>query len=331
LLLLFFLFFLALLVLFGSLFFFLLLRDLSLLFMSKRIEQEQESEAPPNKKHKASTDEVPPLTEAKSSEEHADEAELLEQGHIHFFYRPKVETEEASSMADVKRLVLLLSPKEGQHRLLQVPKKHLPDIKSHERTWAFVSKVGPIDEVVSALGEEHYQTKTRGERTVPRARLLASGIYAIARHKEPTSKHRYGNHTHLAYVLELPHTVKELHKEFNIQHEGSFVMTIKNPSQPSTTFAGLGKKASFPEELQSLFGDYKFIPVNPPRFLDYPGAELIMVGAKADVGKELHEVGEQIEEEAEKEARKLSADALYKQLHLYRAKLPISPLKGKWA
>lgn len=279
------------------------------------------------------------LRTSEQGEEHDEEghhhnAEMLELGHIHFFYRPKVNVEEATSMQDVKRLLILLAPKDSnQNRLLIVPKKHIPNVETHERVWSFVQKVGSIDELVEGLGEEHYHTKTRGERTSPRARLLATGVYTIATHKEH-SKHPHAmTHTHLAYVLELPHTVTSLHKAFKLQHEGSFVITVKNPKHPSPNFIGLKDKDKprLPEDLQRLFEDRKFMPVNPPRLIDYPGSEIIMVGAKADIAKELEQVGEEVEELAEKESRKLSAQTLYKQLHLSRAHLPVTPLKGKWA
>jgi hypothetical protein len=38
------------------------------------------------------------------------------------------------------------------------------------------------------------------------------------------------NHTHLAYVLELPEEIGEVQEAFNISKEGSYIVTVKNPS-----------------------------------------------------------------------------------------------------
>jgi hypothetical protein len=80
--------------------------------------------------------------------------------------------------------------------LLIVGRKRLPDSAEHDRFWAFVWQVCKNrDELTQVLGEQEYVTKTRGVRREPAVRPAAEGIYAIVRH---------GDHTHLAYVIELP-------------------------------------------------------------------------------------------------------------------------------
>src|SRR5271165_6625217 len=51
-------------------------------------------------------------------------------------------------------------------------------------------------------------------------RPAGEGVYALFLH---------GNHTHLAYVLELPLIPGEVQKAFNIKPEGGFVLAVKNP------------------------------------------------------------------------------------------------------
>ena len=98
---------------------------------------------------------------------------FLERGHIYFFYRPRVEADEATSFLDVQRLYILLSTKktpespqeERSHRLLMIPKKMMPSIGKKARHWAVVTKVThDVKEVHSFLETEHYQTATLGER-----------------------------------------------------------------------------------------------------------------------------------------------------------------------
>lgn len=40
-----------------------------------------------------------------------------------------------------------------------------------------------VDSLASGMGEEHYSTKTRGERVQPAARALGKAAYVIAKHR----------------------------------------------------------------------------------------------------------------------------------------------------
>lgn len=67
------------------------------------------------------------------------QATFLEKGHISFFYRPKVELENASSIQDVQRFYVLLEPLTSADaeippsRLIVIGKKHMPDLERHEK------------------------------------------------------------------------------------------------------------------------------------------------------------------------------------------------------
>jgi hypothetical protein len=77
---------------------------------------------------------------AKNEQDSA--AEIVEQGDIYFFYRPKVENEEATSLDDVQRFHIVMRPHgKASFRLTTVGRKRLPDIGEHERTWGFVDFV----------------------------------------------------------------------------------------------------------------------------------------------------------------------------------------------
>lgn len=298
----------------------------------RKVEKPPKRKAPAKKKSKTT-----------AAAEHEPEREhILEKGFVYFFYRPKVGHEEAHSAADVQRLYMLLCPhptgisagektldKEHTKRLIILPRKKLPEAKKHARYWGFVKKVSKkIEEIDEQLSEEVYGTKTRGERHLEGARPAGEGVYALV---------KKGDHTHFAYVLEMPHDIGEVQQAFNIKHEGTFICTVKNPEQPSTYGAGLKgeQKAHFPKELEDRFKgitkELKFAPVDPPEFLDYEGAEIILIGVTEDIKAELHEAGKELEKTEEKDEKKVSENKLYEELHLSKKEHPPQPLmRGEW-
>lgn len=246
--------------------------------------------------------------------------EVLESGNIYFCYRPKVDDETVEGLEDVQRFHIILRPDGADsYRLLTIGQKHLPDIEEHgQQTWGFVDDVThDPDKLESALKEEHYQTKTRGERTRPAARPSGEGVYDIVRH---------GGHTHLAYALELPKKPGNVQNELEIEPEASYVLQIKNPQQGAPKGVGLSRRqqADFPKKLQDRFEDRRFIGADPPDFLDYPGAELLLIAASENVSEEL---GIELEPEHETEA---TADML-RDLHMRKSEHPVEPLfEGRW-
>jgi hypothetical protein len=206
----------------------------------------------------------------------------IECGDIYFLYRPAVGVDEVHGFKDVRRLYILLKPWGTQiYRLLIVGRKKLPAPEEHDRFWAFVWRVFNDRAALNAeLGYEEYETKTRGVRKIPPARPAAEGIYAIVRH---------GEHTHLAYFLELPKRQGPVERELNIKREASYIVAVKNPETPSPPNTGLGRKqeAEFPKELQEKFEGRRFVPVDPPDFLNYEGAEVVLIGASENAEQEL--------------------------------------------
>jgi hypothetical protein len=245
---------------------------------------------------------------------------VLERGDIYFIYRPKIEEASAAGLADVQRLFMILSPHhKKRYRLFVIGRKRLPEVSdSGQRTWGFVEKAC---RAARALQEElapaTYQTKTRGERTPPAARPAGEGVYAIVRHAD---------HTHLLYALELSDQPGEVQEELHLADEGSYIVSVKNPEQPSPPGVGLGggRQDSFPKTLQGRFRGRRFMPVDPPNFLDYEGAEVLLIGASEDVSEELDVQLHPQEETA-------ATAEIFKDLHLDRARHPTKPLfEGIW-
>lgn len=251
-----------------------------------------------------------------------EDVETLERGDIWFFYRPRVEEESPSKQGDLQRFYMVMNPRDDKnYRLTIIGGKELPDPSKSGRAkyWGFVDTVRSdprsIDKV---LGAETYQTKTRGERHLPAARPAGEGKYRILRH---------GDHTHLAYALELPKKPREVQKALNIEDEASYIISVKNPKKGAPAQAGLGKeqKADLPKDLQERFEGRRFVDVDPPRFLDKEGVEFLLVAAAEDLKEDLG-----IEIRADTESCR-SAD-VFQDLKLDRDEHPTEPLcEGKWA
>jgi hypothetical protein len=207
---------------------------------------------------------------------------VLEQGDIYFLYRPAVDHGRVRDFRDVSRLFILLKPRQRmRYRLIMVGRKRLPDPAEHDRFWAFIWRVFNDRNALNAeLAEEEYRTKTRGVRTLPAVRPAAEGIYALVRH---------GGHTHLAYVLELPKRRGPAERELNIKRQASYIIAVKNPASAKPRSAGLDADhaARLPNRLRQKFGARRWIPVDPPDFLDYEGAELALIGARENAESEL--------------------------------------------
>jgi len=209
---------------------------------------------------------------------------FLEKGLIYFFYRPKVGVEEVHDLEHVQRLYLVLIPKETvkvedlehrKHRVMVITRKKMPDVHLHARYWGFVEETSDeMKELRSDLGAVTYTTKTRGERRVEAARPAGRGFYGVITHR---------NHTHLAYVLELPEKIGEVQEAFNIQKEGSYIITVKNPEVRGPMGLLPREKEPLPDHLLHHFQGRKFVPLDPPSFLDYKGTEVIIIGASDDL------------------------------------------------
>ena len=246
--------------------------------------------------------------------------DILERGNIYFAYRPRVEQSAAGGIEDVQRFFMILSPHgRKQYRLIVIGRKRLPEIGvQHERNWGFVQKVGRRPEdVENELEAFDYSTKTRGERHLSPARPAGEGVYAIVRH---------GDHTHLAYALELPREPGPVQQELKIEPQASYILTVKNSEEPSPPDVGLEEEQQpqFPVDLTARFRKRRFAPADPPDFLDREGTEIILIGADEDVRGEL---GISLDPEHET----MDTAEIFRDLHMERSKHPLEPLfQGKW-
>jgi hypothetical protein len=196
--------------------------------------------------------------------------------------------------------------------------KRLPGVAEHERTWAFVDLVsGKPDDIEDELDPVSYRTKTRGQRERQAARPAGEGVYAVVAHD---------GHTHLAYALELPEKPGPVQVELNMTAQASFVIAVRNPDLPGPREPSMPRPhdPDYPEELRARFGGRRFANLDPPDFLDHPGAELVLIGAGAEVDRELglslHPQRETVE-----------SAGVFTVLGMERDRHPLTPLlTGEW-
>src|ERR1017187_6255441 len=144
---------------------------------------------------------------------------VLERGDIFFLFRPNVDEFAPAGLIDIRRFYLVLHPEgSGRFRLIAIGKKRLPGQDDGvQRHWGFVDGVFSTPEQLREAADGLSGMRELNEENL---RPAGEGVYALVRH---------GNHTHLAYVLELPPHPGEVQKAFNIQPEDRFVVAVKNP------------------------------------------------------------------------------------------------------
>src|ERR671937_744302 len=263
------------------------------------------------------------------------EPQVLEQGDIYFFYRPKKEAQEVKGVQDVRRFFMVTAPEEKReqnndnknqlYRLFVIGKKSLPEIRktearSSERYWA---RVGGIFKDPNELTKELFSDEFRkGDR----ARPVGEGKYAIVKRQ---------SHAELAYILEMPKEPGEAQQELGIEKEASYVISVINPRKPAVSSVAEGGKypsteeiPSYPEEVLREFGNSDiFVSLSKDtKLIDYKNAQIILIGAREGRDVIKQEIGIEIKEEGQQEE---SAD-IFNKLKVRKDQIPIRPLtEGK--
>jgi hypothetical protein len=264
------------------------------------------------------------------------DAEILEQGDIYFFYRPKKGAEEVKGIEDVRRFFMVTAPekennnnnstnKSQLYRLFVIGKKSLPEVRktearSSEKYWA---RVGGIFKDANELTKELTSDEFRKGDT---ARPVGEGKYAIIKH---------GNHAELAYILEMPKEPGEAQRELGIEKEASYIVSVINPRKPAASSVEDGGKYPsteeiplYPDELLKEFGGNDiFVPLSKDlRFLDYQNAQILLTAARSGRDVIKNDIGIEITEDDETQQ---SAD-IFNKLKLRKEKVPTRPLtEGK--
>ena len=256
--------------------------------------------------------------------------EILEQGDIYFFYRPKKNSQEVRGMDDVRRFFMVTAPeikdknnnvykdKKQFYRLFVIGKKSLPEIRksearSSERFWA---RVGGIFEDKNELTKELFSDEFRkGDG----ARPAGIGKYIIIKHQ---------NHAELAYILENPEEPGQAQKEFGIEKEASYIISVINPNQPTPAgYPSAEESPQYPEKILKEFDkNGNFVSFDKDTdFINYLNAQVILIGAREGKDAVSKEFGIDIEEQVS--GRSMD---IFKKLNIKKGQIPTKPLtEGK--
>jgi hypothetical protein len=256
------------------------------------------------------------------------EPEILEQGDIYFFYRPKKDVEEVKGIEDIRRFFMVTAPEKSEnierekdqfYRLFVIGKKSLPEIRKSEarvseRYWA---RVGGIFKDPNELTKELLSDEFRKGDA---ARPVGEGKYAIVNHH---------NHTELAYILEMPEQPGEAQKELGIEKEAGYIISVINPKKkpaPTAGYPSIEEPPKYPEEVLKEFDETEnFVSLaRNTKFIDYQNAQVILIGAREGRDVIKSEIGVEIEEESPQ-----SID-IFNILKVRKEQIPIRPLtEGK--
>ena len=260
--------------------------------------------------------------------------DIIEQGDIFFFYRPKLDTEEVKDIGDVQRFYMVTHAEERNensnnnknmkkknddiYRLFLIGQKQLPEIiegksTSEEKNWELnILTTSNPDDIHKELLPAEYTTETRGKRRLAAAAPAGEGKYTIVKHD---------NHTELA----LPEMPGPTQREFEIKKEASYIISVKNPNVKVPGLITSEKKPEYPKHLQEKFGDRRWISIEDPELLNYENTQTLLIGARKKNVEE--ELGVDIDEQRETER---SAD-IFKELKVRKEQVPLKPLmKGKF-
>ncbi len=261
------------------------------------------------------------------------ESDILEEGDIYFFYRPKKNSSEVKDIDDIRRFFMVTSSKKqyihknsnGEtlrqfYRLFVIGKKSLPEIRksdarASDRYWA---RVGGIFEDLNELTNELFSDEFRKGDA---ARPVGAGKYVIAKHQ---------NHAEIAYVLETPREPGEAQEELGIEKEASFIISVINPKRPAPQgFPSTEEPPNYPDKVLQTFNENEnFVSLDTDTSLiDYLNSQVILIGARE--GKDIirRDLGIDIDDDKTKK----DSDVI-KKLRLQNQSVPTKPLtEGKLA
>ena len=165
--------------------------------------------------------------------------EVLERGDIAFWYRPRVQAAGALVHTPGVQSFFFVLSTGGRHRRLRIGRKRMPS-PTGQRFWVRVERVGSFRRAVGdQLEDEHYRTKTRGDRFQPGARPIAQGCYALVRHDD---------HIHLVHRVEHVERPEELTEEIAVPEASSLIVLFERTPRTKATWTTAGSIDLLDEE-----------------------------------------------------------------------------------
>jgi hypothetical protein len=216
--------------------------------------------------------------------------------------------------------------------------------------WACVSDIGPnVSELSGKMGEQRYNTRTRGERVVGASRPVGRGWYAFTlQETDPPSSRS----VKLIYALSHPSDMGDVQVELGLSTTGCIALSMRNPTTPSNgSGGGAGQAVGLDDsakvqmsekELGDTFGgDAKESGTRWARpenveLLDREGVELLLTkeraqstdnGASKGAGEDQADALKSL---AEADTKRLSVDDVFAELQMSTSKNPPEALQGDW-
>jgi hypothetical protein len=247
--------------------------------------------------------------------------EELERGRVYFLFRPKVNVDRVVGIDDVDRVFMILHPENHDlYRLIGFGDTKLPTTGG-ERMTAFVDRIALTGEELSRefrsdTEKRELPSSVQGSHFLGPARPAGEGVYVLFTHDD---------HSLLSYVRELPAETGEVQRALGILDQHVLRLSVRNPDRPPLRVEGPdGRSADFPTDLRELFSGQSFHAVDPPDFLNYEGAELLIVGLN-------RHAAEDFGIDSDPEFEEPTSAELFADLQLSRREMPTDPLfNGRW-
>ena len=270
----------------------------------------------------------------KDNKNNNSESNILEEGDIYFFYRPKKNSSEVKDIDDIRRFFMVTSSEkrfgkknnDGKRqaqmfRLFVIGKKSLPEIRksearASERYWARVGGIfDNLDDLTNDLFSDEFR---KGDA----ARPVGAGKYIIVKHQ---------NHAEIAYVLETPEKPGEAQEELGIEKEASFIISVINPKNPAPQgFPSNEESPKYPDKVLEEFDESQnFVSLGKDTSLiDYINTQVILIGAREGKDVIKRDLGIDIDDDG-----KVNKESdVIKKLRLQNQNVPTKPLtEGKLA
>ncbi|KAK9465988.1 hypothetical protein V1512DRAFT_253911 [Lipomyces arxii] len=277
-------------------------------------------------------------TKMNSDKSSHEPTQMLEEGILYFFFRPKVDVDEASSFNDVQKFYIVMRPLPSTEanslrdaptdnfRMMVVPKKMLPT--SGGRVISLVTRVHSSNkDITEQLEAETYMTKTLGDRKLGSARPIAEGVYTLTQE---------GKSHYLTYTLTVPVEETDIDKEFGVFRESRYLVSARNPKYPGTGNMRISKSPEYSKAIMNEFHEYRWIPLKPAH-MDYENCEILFVGShhgvrglNDDDADELLALEQEDEHRIDKTFGGDAAKAVFNDLHMRRQSFLDADLKGTW-
>lgn len=213
--------------------------------------------------------------------------------------------------------------------------------------WACISDIGPDPSVLTgSMGEQRYNTRTRGQRYIGPSRPVGRGWYALTlQETEPPSSRS----VKLIYSLSHPSEMGTVQTELGLTSSGSIALSIRNPTLPSqgqgSAPVGLDDSAKVQmsgKELDDTFGGdnknggTRYARPEDIELLNREGVELLLSkergqsednGASKGAGEDQANA---LNELAKADSKRLSVEDVLAELQMSTENHPPEALQGEW-